>query len=293
MEVRAQFESHVLALLRQRPAVNVQAARQLELLCQRQLDAETIPGWRTFWSLATHFFEGLRLAPNRSIEEPEASAASQVLSGLQLREQFNDHDKPVDDSLQVINHLLFLEQADVISQRLVNILNDWSESPESDLPTEAQLDVQSMAQLAEDVQLTAVQQVADSLGVQLARLRAVAQVGPPEGVGLRERVRREDTVLPRSADAQLVRDRDAVRRGIPPEVDVRAVVVVEAEVEERARQAARVAQVGVEAGIDLGHARVHVETGQLVGQRAATAEELRHRFDEVMGRLHVQATVAV
>ena len=172
MDVRAQFESHVLALLRQRPVVDLQAARELELLCQRQLDAETIVGWRTFWSLATHFFEGLRLAPNRSIEEAEASATSQVLSGLQLREQFNVHDNPVEDSLQVINHLLFLEQADVISQRLVSILNDWSESPESDLPTEAQLDVQSMAQLAQDVQLTAVQQVADSLAVQLARLRA-------------------------------------------------------------------------------------------------------------------------
>ncbi len=172
MQVRAEFEAQVLALLRQRPAVDTRAARQLELLCQRQLDAETIAGWRTFWSLAAHFFEGLRLAPNRSIEEPEASATSQVLSGLQLREQFNEHDKPIEDSLQVINHLLFLEQADVISQRLVSILNDWSESPESDLPTEAQLDVQSMAQLAQDVQLTAVQQVADSLAVQLARLRA-------------------------------------------------------------------------------------------------------------------------
>jgi hypothetical protein len=172
MQVRAQFETHVLALLRQRPTVDLQAARELELLCQRQLDAETIAGWRTFWSLATHFFEGLRLAPNRSIEEPEASAASQVLSGLQLREQFKEHHNPVEDSLQVINHLLFLEQADVISQRLVAILNDWSESPESDLPTEAQMDVQSMAQLAQDVQLTAVQQVADSLAVQLARLRA-------------------------------------------------------------------------------------------------------------------------
>jgi hypothetical protein len=172
MTIRAQFESHVLALLRQRPAVNLQAARELELLCQRQLDAESLAGWRTFWSLATHFFEGLRLAPNRSVEEAEASATSQVLSGLQLREQFNDSAKPVDDSLQVINHLLFLEQADVISQRLVAILNDWSESPESELPTEAQLDVQSMAQLAQDVQLTAVQQVADSLAVQLARLRA-------------------------------------------------------------------------------------------------------------------------
>jgi hypothetical protein len=172
MDLRAQFESHVLALLRHRPAVDLHAARQLELLCQRQLDAETMAGWRSFWSLATHFFEGLRLAPYRSIEEPEASAASQVLSGLQLREQFNDNHKPVEDSLQVINHLLFLEQADVISQRLVNILNDWSASPESDLPTEAQLDVQSMAQLAQDVQLTAVQQVADSLATQLARLRA-------------------------------------------------------------------------------------------------------------------------
>jgi hypothetical protein len=172
MQVRAQFETHVLALLRQRPTVDLQAARELELLCQRQLDAETLAGWRTFWSLATHFFEGLRLAPNRSIEEAEASAASQVLSGLQLREQFNEHHNPVEDSLQVINHLLFLEQADVISQRLVAILNDWSESPESEMPTEAQLDVQSMAQLAQDMQLTAVQQVADSLAVQLARLRA-------------------------------------------------------------------------------------------------------------------------
>ena len=98
-------------------------------------------------------FEGLRLAPNRSLEEPEASATSQVLSGLQLREQFNDSAKPVDDSLQVINHLLFLEQADVISQRLVSILNDWSESPESELPTEAQLNVQSMAQLARQLVL--------------------------------------------------------------------------------------------------------------------------------------------
>lgn len=172
MEVRAQFENHVLALLRNRPAVDLHAARQLELLCQRQMDAETLGAWRTFWSLATHFFEGLRLAPNRSFEDPEVSAASQVLSGLQLREQFNEHHKPVEDTLQVINHLLFLEQADVISQRLVNLLNDWTESPESDLPTEAQLDVQSMAQLAQDVQLTAVQQVADSLATQLARLRA-------------------------------------------------------------------------------------------------------------------------
>ncbi len=172
MQVRAQFESHVLALLRHRPAVDVQAARALEMLCQQQLDAEMLSNWRTFWSLATHFFEGLRLAPNRSFEEREASAASQVLSGLQLRAQYSGDHNPVEDTLQVINHLLFLEQADVISQRLVNLLNDWSESPESDLPTEAQLDVQSMAQLAQDVQLTAVQQVADSLAVQLARLRA-------------------------------------------------------------------------------------------------------------------------
>jgi len=172
MEIRAQFESHVLALLRQRPVVNLPSARRLELLCQGQLDAETIPEWRTFWSLATHFFEGLRTAAHRSFESAEASAASQVLSGLQLREQFNQNDKPVEDTLQVINHLLFLEQADVISQRLVNILNDWSESPESDLPIDVQLDVQSMAQLAQDVQLTAVQQVADSLAAQLARLRA-------------------------------------------------------------------------------------------------------------------------
>jgi len=171
MQIRAQFEAHLLALMRHRPAIDLASARELELLCQRQLDAETIHSWRTYWSLAMHFFEGLRLAPNRSFEATEASAATQVLSGLLLRDQFNEHDKPVDDNLQVINHLLFLEQADVISQRLVSILDAWSESPEEDLPSEAQFDVQSMAQLAQDVELTAVQQVADSLAKQLARLR--------------------------------------------------------------------------------------------------------------------------
>ena len=172
MLLRAQFESHLLALLRHRPTVHTSSAKRLEQLCQRQLEEETLPVWRTFWSLTSHFFAGLSAAPNRSFDVAEASATTQVLSGLQLREQFKDNDAPVGDNLQIINHLLFLEQADVISQRLVAILNDWSESPESDLPTEAQLDVQSMAQLAQDVQLTAVQQVADSLAVQLARLRA-------------------------------------------------------------------------------------------------------------------------
>ena len=172
MQIRAQLESHVLALLRHRPTVHLPSVQRLELLCQQQLDAEGLPDWQTFWSLSTHFFEGLRLNPGRSFDMPEVSAASQVLSGLVLREQFNAHDADLEDGLQVINHLLFLEQADIISQRLVSILNDWSESPEADLPTDAQLDVQSMAQLAQDIQLTAVQQVADSLAVQLARLRA-------------------------------------------------------------------------------------------------------------------------
>jgi len=172
MQMREPFEGHLLALLRHRPAVHLSSARQLELLCQRRLDAENLPGWRTFWSLATHFFEGLRLAPERRFDTPEANAASQVLSGLLLREQFDAHDQPVEDSLQVINHLLFLEQADIISQRLVSILNDWSESPEADFPNAVQLDLQNMVQLAQDVELTAVQEVADSLTKQLARLRA-------------------------------------------------------------------------------------------------------------------------
>ncbi len=172
MQIRAQFEGHLLTLLRHRPVVHLPSAEKLEQLSQLQMDAETLPAWRTFWALSTHFFEGLRVVPGRSFENAEASAAAQVLSGLFLREQFNDHDKPVEDNLQVVNHLLFLEQADVISQRLVALLNDWSESPEADMPMEAQLDVQSMAQLAQDVELTAVQQVTDSLAVQLARLRA-------------------------------------------------------------------------------------------------------------------------
>ncbi len=186
MDIRAQFESHVLALLRHRPTIHQDSVEQLEILCQKQFQTEPIAGWRTFWSLAGHFFEGLRVAPNRSFGEAEANAASQVLSGLQLRDQFNKPhlEKPADsnpvdeDHLQTINHVLFLEQADALSQRLVNLLHDWSESPEEEAHVldEVQFDAKSMAQLAQDVELTAVQQVANSLASQLARLRTTRVV---------------------------------------------------------------------------------------------------------------------
>ncbi len=191
MELRAQLESHLLALLRHRPAVHLPSVKQLEHLCQKQLEDESIPGWRTFWSLSEHFFEGLRLSPGRSFDVAETNAASQVLSGLLLREQFNKapNNSPgeaidlmpkllSEDHLQTINHVLFLEQADAISQRLVNLLNDWSESPEGEAHVldDVRFDAQSMAQLAQDVELTAVKQVADSLATQLARLRTTRVV---------------------------------------------------------------------------------------------------------------------
>jgi hypothetical protein len=171
MHMRAEFEGHLLALLRHRPTVHLPSAERLEQLSQLQMDHESAPSWRTFWSLATHFFAGLRLQPGHSFEEAEGNVTSQVLSGLLLREQFEAASNATDDNLQVINHLLFLEQADVISHRLLNVLSEWSDSPEADLPIEAQLDVQIMAQLAQDVELTGVQEVADSMAVQLARLR--------------------------------------------------------------------------------------------------------------------------
>ena len=171
MSLRQRFEGHLLALLRERPVVHMPSAQALTRLCQQQLAVENLALWRTFWSLAAHFFNHLCDHPQRGFEAAEASAASQVLSGLLLREQF-ESDKPgAHDDLQVITHMLFLEQADVLSQRLVSVLNDWSAQPDAELPQEVQLDAQSMAQLAQEVQLTGVQQVADSLAAQLARLR--------------------------------------------------------------------------------------------------------------------------
>jgi hypothetical protein len=64
-----------------------------------------------------------------------------------------------------------LEQADAISQRLVNDLQMWTESPENDMPHHAHSDAQLMAELANDVSLEGVHQVADTLASQLARLR--------------------------------------------------------------------------------------------------------------------------
>lgn len=171
MQLRQDFERHLLSLLRHRPQVDAPAAAQLEWLCQAQLGQETLAEWRTFWSLASHFFAGFRLSSAREFGEPEASAAHQVLSGVLFRRHFEQAPAPGMDDLQVINHLLFLEQADVISKRLVTDLHDWSQTPERDMPQQAQQNAHHMAQLAQDVALSGVHQVADALAAQLARLR--------------------------------------------------------------------------------------------------------------------------
>ena len=70
-----------------------------------------------------------------------------------------------------LNHLLFLEQADVITQRLVGILDQCAQSQEPQVPEALQLDAHHMAQLAQEVSLSSVHLVADALAAQLARLR--------------------------------------------------------------------------------------------------------------------------
>ena len=171
MQLRASFERHLLALLRRRPAIDLPAVYQLEQLCKQQLRAESLADWRVFWSLAVHFFTALRLAPGREFTDSEACVSNQILSGVLLRGQFDAQDAPCVDDLQVISHLLFLEQADVISQRLVDDLHHWSESPETDMLHDAQWDAQRMTVLAQDVALDGVREVADTLASQLARLR--------------------------------------------------------------------------------------------------------------------------
>ncbi len=170
MRVRPQFEKHLLDLLRHGPAVQTSAAERLSQLCEQQRQAKPLAAWRTFWALTLHFFEDLRSDPTRRLEDPEITAVSHVLSGLMLHTRVQAHDMPFEDSLQVINHLLFLEQADVVSQRLVSLLTEWSASPELAMAVQVQGQAQSMAQLAQDVALTAVHQVADSLTQQLAGL---------------------------------------------------------------------------------------------------------------------------
>lgn len=109
--------------------------------------------------MAIHFFTALRVAPGREFTESEACAANQVLSGVLLRGQFDVRDAPSADDLQVISRLMFLEQAGIISQRLVHDLHHWSQTPDADMPHDVQADAQDMAQLARDVFLNGVHQV--------------------------------------------------------------------------------------------------------------------------------------
>jgi hypothetical protein len=172
MRVRRDFEHHLLTLLTHRPVIHLPSVKRLLGLCEQQMQSESHSGWLTFWSLAAHYFTGLQQDPGREFTVAEAAAASQVLSGLLLREQFNPEQTPSDLNLQVVNHLLFLDQADVITQRLVNTLQVCATEPEPALLENLQEDARRMAMLAQDVSLAAVQQVADALASQLARLRA-------------------------------------------------------------------------------------------------------------------------
>jgi len=169
MPHRSAFEQHLLALLRHRPIVHLPSVIHLLALCEQQLREETQPGWVTFWSLAWRYFKGLQSAPERPFSSIAASAASQVLSGLLLRQQY-DRQTPA-ERLEVVNHLLFLDQADVITQRLLNTLQECSQDQELSLPAQVLEDAQSMAELAHDVSLAAVHQVADALASHVARLR--------------------------------------------------------------------------------------------------------------------------
>ena len=172
MRVRPDFEHHLLTLLQHRPVIHLPSVKRLLGLCEQQMQSESHSGWLTFWSLAAHYFSGLQHDPGREFTAAEAAAASQVLSGLLLREQFNPEQDPSALNLEVVNHLLFLDQADVITQRLVNTLHVCATEPEPAVLESLQEDAYRMALLAQDVSLTAVQQVADALASQLARLRA-------------------------------------------------------------------------------------------------------------------------
>lgn len=169
--VRQDFEQHLLALLRHRPSIHLPSVVRLHALCQQQLTQETNSAWMTFWTLASRYFSGLRRSGEREFSAAETNAASQIMSGILLREQFDEAQSEGLQDLELVNQLLFLEQADVLAQRLAHLLNECAEQPER-WPENLPEDARNMALLAQDVSLAGVQQVADALAAQLARLRA-------------------------------------------------------------------------------------------------------------------------
>lgn len=178
--LRHDFEQHLLTLLRRRPVIDLPSVVRLHALCQQQLAHETNSAWMTFWNLASRYFSGLRRAGEREFSAAEASAASQIMSGILLREQFDEHQSDGQQveglqDLELVNQLLFLEQADVLAQRLEHLLHGCAEQPDQ-WPDHLPEDARNMALLAQDISLSAVQQVADALAAQLARLRVTRVV---------------------------------------------------------------------------------------------------------------------
>ena len=168
--IRPDFEQHLLTLLRHRPVVHLPSVVRLHALCQRQLGQETNSAWLTFWTLASRYFSGLRRGAEREFSAAEASAASQIMSGILLREQFDEQHAEGLQDLELVNQLLFLEQADVLTQRLEGLLQACAEQPEV-WPDHLSDEARNMALLAQDISLAGVQQVADALAAQLGRLR--------------------------------------------------------------------------------------------------------------------------
>jgi len=171
MQVRRAFELPMLELLRHRPEIHLPAVEELLELSHAQMAKETFPGWILFWSLGVHYFNGLLYASHRDLSMQQLSISSQlIMSGLLLQPNFDASNSASLEGLDLINRLLFLEQADVITQHLVVILDKCAQDQHPRIPENLQLEASHMAILAKEVYLGSVHEVADALAEQLQRI---------------------------------------------------------------------------------------------------------------------------
>lgn len=169
--MRTDFERHLLLLLTQRPQIHLPSVHQLLGLCRQQAHQETNAAWITFWNLAARYFNALRRDEPAQWSDAEAATAAQVLNGVLLHQSFANLGPEAVNDLDTINQMLFLDQADALTRGLAQSVGEHL-SEGAAWPEGAADSARLLAQLAQDVSLAAVQQLADALATQLERVGA-------------------------------------------------------------------------------------------------------------------------
>ena len=162
MQARAQFEHHLLTLLRHRPGVDAKALHALQALCSEQSAHAPEGPARTLWRLIARYLQGLTHTPQ--LDPDRAALAAPMLQGVRALASAQP-----ESALHALNQSLFLDYADVLTRALLSGLTSCQQHPDV-WPSGLHMQAQQLMNWAHDMGEDGLADMARALRSQLQRL---------------------------------------------------------------------------------------------------------------------------